>query len=103
MKEHQYERRVRMLRERIDANIERMKQWVEVDGRPMFFKQLSPREELKLYANPQTRMLLERDKIATEGQEAFILWKARMEQKMLSLLKEEPNGSSGLAGPVQSG
>ncbi len=86
-REHVYERRVRLLQERIDASIERMKDFLRTDGRPMFFQQLTQEEELKAYLDPNARIMLMRNKLLVDGPEKYYTWLQDMESRVQALLQ----------------
>lgn len=94
--EHKYERRVRILRERIEQRIQLLKDFLSEDGRPMFYAKLTAKEELSLYLNPVTRVKLEQSKLTIDGPEEYYKWKQQMEHRAYQYRKEISDGGTAM-------
>ncbi len=81
-KEHRDERRVTMLKERFEADLERLLKYATApDGRPMFHVLLTDDEQLDRWLNPETRLAAE-ESVLRRGSQAEL---HKYRERMLSL------------------
>ena len=77
--EHRDERRVAMLKERFEADLERLLKYATTpEGRPMFQIPLTEDEQLDRWMNPETRLAAEEGVLRRGSQDELRRYRERM-------------------------
>ena len=77
--EHQAERRVMLLRARLDSDLEKLLKYAQTaDGRPMFHIPLTDEEQLERWLNPETRLAVEEGILRSGSPKELRAYRERM-------------------------
>lgn len=80
--EHIFERRVRLLAERFEYEVERLTKYLTTEGRPIFSKELTMQEQIARFQNPLIRAQIEAAIAAQEGEFGLQRYRNRMMASM---------------------
>jgi hypothetical protein len=79
---HEAEQFLELLEQAFQHDLEQLERWGTVDGRPMFFQELSPEQEMVMYSNPATKVRLLEGVLQQHGAEAVAKKREEMDERM---------------------
>ena len=84
-KEHIMERLLYMVQEQFEADLKALQDFSQVEGRPMFQRELSDDERLMRWLNPEIRAQIEAEIAKTEGLDAVLKYREDMNKLSLKM------------------